>query len=441
MKSRMLLVWLVLSTSVAVFASERAARADFLCCNMLAPGSACTWAAPGLAQTLENLDSACPNAGASGAWVLTISTSGRTGGATVGTRSFSPPWEGVCLNSKSGFEASYSDPDSCVSITPTGGLATTPVTDASYATDTYMTMSRDVIPTNPQGYRFYELCFSGSQARILPYPWSSTRATGSTSCTTTAQWLDQGTPFTYLNTDGAPAVPDVDNPPFWGTLPQLSGPSTLAINGAAPQVSVSNAYAGFPVYWTTSKDGSVVEQNNQNGTTASDGSYTRVFPPWSGPGSWTMSATINGYQTNTLSFTISPQPISLYQTAGSNWVGGGAPTFSFVGATSNAPANWTTTFNGQPVARHPGGVLTGSDGTGSTTGPAWTTADVGVWTEQVTVNGTASNQLTFRVLTGPPPPQPAPAMPAAGLGALAVGMAGVCVVLIGRRKRSQDTRS
>lgn len=101
---------------VLTLLASSTARADFLCCDLVA--GTCSFAPPDRTQ----LSTACPRPNADG-WIVTLATLNRTGGATIGATRTAAPFHGVCLGPPAVVVGgALEKPTKCVPILPTGGL-------------------------------------------------------------------------------------------------------------------------------------------------------------------------------------------------------------------------------------------------------------------------------------------------------------------------------
>jgi hypothetical protein len=417
----------ILATIVATLGlvyPSLAMASDYLCCNMLAPGSTCVRTSPPPGTPSENV---CPQPGPNG-WITTIALTSAPGGARVGNPIVEPPFDGLCLVYDGTIYDDYQEPDLCVPIIRVGTPVTTNFPDhpVYYGIDLRVITKLGVNLEGPTARTKQLGCYSGGSA--LRY---ATKSFGNYQCTQPNHLLPKEWNSQWVEDLFGPYVPGLNPPPLLGTVPHLAGPSTAEI-GESPVFNITHAYGGHTVRWEATFNGQPVSTVNElTAVTSSDGKAQIHFPMWQAihVGLWTRTAIINGFRTNTVTYRVQADPLTLR--LNNKWIGA-EPIYQIANAPPNALVDVITFRDGVAQDRH-GTLITNPLGGATWTGPAWTASDLGQWTEYVVVNGITSNQLTY-VVTASMPPQPVPALPTSGLLLLGGGLA--VAGIIRRRKGS-----
>ena len=287
------------------------ARADYLCCNMNAPGSACSWSASTATPVTANtLTAACqPGTYDTNEWIVAIATTNHQGGVTVGARKTSAPWDELCMTKGLNNLAL----DFCVPLTASGGVAfpaAGPVGNfgqmgpPNYVTISGLGARRDA--DGSTNSRNLERCYQGPRKvlTLTPPPGANY------SCTPPASWVPMGgvgfdTPAFLADV----FLPDVQTPPVLGSAPILTGPS-MATVGTTPVYNVTAGTPNSTVFLTSTFAGAIVQDFAPVGTTDPDGNLVFDGSPWvaANVGPWSDSAIIASVSTPADAFTVAPAP-------------------------------------------------------------------------------------------------------------------------------------
>jgi hypothetical protein len=236
---------LALAAAVAIWLVPLSARAsNVLCCDLI--NRSCSFSSYSGVVDVTTVSKACPIPDENG-WMLSIATVDATGGATVGMPITSPPFHGVCLV-PAGHTVDYVVPDSCIPLTPTGGLRAEPG-----RSNVYMAVGANVIGLGTKQPHVHAMCYLGDRRIDETYGFSdrASKTLGMPPGTSPATYSCTGQ--TFLNTipghemkfdkDGnliskeisegwSNHVPDLDDPPLL-TPRLLPAPRKTGMFGAS----------------------------------------------------------------------------------------------------------------------------------------------------------------------------------------------------------------
>lgn len=189
--------------------------AQYVCCDMTAPGSKCLPVERPGAHSRETLSNVCPVAGAR-QWKLAIAVDTLGEGVTVG-RVDAAPFHGFCWANKWNVTFGYSRPRWCGTVVPGKDFSVvksvTSETGVGRAINWYMTIDGGLIKEDGSSYLVSHMrCFSGHARRHASQQWL-TRILGEYSCTGLDQLLGELPSNKGVFSLSGHLFPDIETPP------------------------------------------------------------------------------------------------------------------------------------------------------------------------------------------------------------------------------------